>query len=481
MASRPSARHNGGLREKSPRLSSQQNSRDAALPHHRGDVENGHHRRTRKRPQKGLVRVKSAGESGRRGLHPLHFFRIVWRSTSWLSRAVNILWPIVPAAIAVHYALPERHTLGFVLSYIAMVPCANLIGFAGQELARKMPHVLGVLVETTIASIVEIVLFMMLLTKGQYILIKGAILGSILANLLLCLGCCFIASGVRRADAVFDETISEAGSGLLLTAGVGLAIPAIYEHSLSTALEEGTITQTLIDSNVTGISRAVAILLLLSYIVFIWFQTATHHGLFTAMLEYDEERDHDKEKDMRKDKLTLTECIVALTVSVALVTIIAYILTTEIPFIIEEHGLTDPFMGLILVPLVEKAAEHLTAIDEAWDNQMNFALIHCIGATLQTALLNTPLVIIVGWGLNHTEMDLNFEIFDITMLILAILTIGNFLRDQKSNYLEGFLCVVVYVAIAVAAFYYPTSEEAHGSASGETTTEHLIARAMGAL
>lgn len=192
------------------------------------------------------------------------------------------------------------------------------------------------------------------------------------------------------------------------------------------------------------------------------------------MLEYDEERDHDRVKDMNKDKLTLTECIIALAVSVALVTIIAVALVQEIPYIIEEHNITDPFMGLILVPLVEKAAEHLTAIDEAWDNQMNFALIHCVGATLQTALLNTPLVVIVGWGYGQ-QMDLNFEIFDITMLILAILTVGNFLRDQKTNYLEGFLCVVVYVAIAVAAFYYPSAEE---GSSGETTTEQLVARAM---
>lgn len=69
-----------------------------------------------------------------------------------------------------------------------------------------------------VASIVEIILFMLLLKNQQYTLLKGAILGSILANLLLCLGCCFIASGVRRPDATFDETISEAGSGLLLTA-----------------------------------------------------------------------------------------------------------------------------------------------------------------------------------------------------------------------------------------------------------------------
>ncbi|KAG4217138.1 hypothetical protein PC116_g34381 [Phytophthora cactorum] len=76
-------------------------------------------------------------------------------------------------------------------------------------------------------------------------------------------------------------------------------------------------------------------------------------------------------------------------------------------------------------------------------------------------MLNAPLVVIVGWGY-HFPMDFNFEIFDIVMLILAIITVGNFLRDQKSDYLEGFLCVIVYVSIAVAAFYYPNPHEAAG-------------------
>lgn len=94
-------------------------------------------------------KIKAAGESGRTGFHPLHFFRIAARSSCKASAAVNILWPAVPAAIAVKYALPG-HTLAiFVLAYIAMVPCANLIGFSGQELGRKLPHVIGVLVETT--------------------------------------------------------------------------------------------------------------------------------------------------------------------------------------------------------------------------------------------------------------------------------------------------------------------------------------------
>lgn len=85
---------------------------------------------------------------------------------------------------------------------------------------------------------------------------------------------------------------------------------------------------------------------------------------------------------------------------------------------------------------------------------MNFALAHVLGSSIQTALLNTPLIVIIGWGIN-VPMDLNFEIFDSVVLILAIVVVGGFLRDGKSNYLEGFLCVMVYIIIAISAFYYP--------------------------
>ena len=103
-------------------------------------------------------------------------------------------------------------------SYIAMVPCANTIGLAGQEFARKIPKVVGILAETTLGSIVELILFIVLLTKDQYFVIKSAILGSILATLLLCLGLCFFVGGMRREGQQFSETVSEVGSGLLLTA-----------------------------------------------------------------------------------------------------------------------------------------------------------------------------------------------------------------------------------------------------------------------
>ncbi|PQE22952.1 calcium proton exchanger protein [Rutstroemia sp. NJR-2017a BBW] len=204
----------------------------------------------------------------------------------------------------------------------------------------------------------------------------------------------------------------------------------------------------------------------------------THHGIYDTLFEADEARDEDRHKDLAKDKLTLTECIVALAISIALVTIIAISLVEQIEHIVDGYGVSDAFMGLILVPLVEKAAEHLSAIDEAWDNQMNFALSHVLGATVQTALFNGPLVVIIGWGLNK-QMDLNFELFDIVVLILAILVVGNFLRDQKSNYLEGALCVIVYIIIAVAAFYYPNPwhPKEGGESGGEGTAAEGAAEA----
>jgi Ca2+:H+ antiporter len=120
-----------------------------------------------------------------------------------------------------------------------MVPAANLLGFAGQELGRKLPHVIGTILETTLGSLVEIILFMVLISRGndQIIIIKAAILGSILANLLLCLGACFFAGGMRRDEQEFHEAVSEVGSNLMLVAGSKcrlIVVPSgVYANSLT--------------------------------------------------------------------------------------------------------------------------------------------------------------------------------------------------------------------------------------------------------
>ena len=242
---------------------------------------------------------------------------------------------------------------------------------------------------------------------------------------------------------------------------MALVIPTTYYA----ALNDNTNTSTTVEDNVLRISRATAIILLLAYFWYVFFQTRSHHGLYDAIFEGDEERDRDRERDLAKAKLTLPETLVALVIAITVVALMAIFLVLQIEKIVEDHGVSEAFVGLILVPLVEKAAEHITAVDEAYDNSMNLALSHVLGASVQTALLNTPLVVIVGWGMN-IPMSLNFEVFNAVVLILAILVVGGFLRDGKSNYLEGVLCIFVYVLIAVAAFYYPSPETSEEPASG---------------
>jgi len=252
---------------------------------------------------------------------------------------------------------------------------------------------------------------------------------------------------------------------------VALVIPTIFATAIS-----GSQPAEVTRSEVQSISRACAIILLLAFAVYVVFQMVSHHSIYDDILEKDEAADEDRELDMKKDKLTLIECIIALVIAITFVALMAIYLVQQIPFVVEERGVKDAFLGLILVPLVEKAAEHLTALDEAHDNQMNFALSHVLGASIQTALLNAPLVMLVGWA-TGSDMSFEFELFDAVVLILAILVVGNFLRDGKSNYLEGALSVLVYVLIATCAFYYPnpitgsstTSLEANGTAAGNGT------------
>ena len=134
--------------------------------------------------------IQPDGESGRKWFHPWHFVRICFRSSSTASQWTNVLWPFTIAAMILHFAFPELELWIFITAYVGMVPAANLVGFAGQELARKIPKVAGVILETTFGSLVEIILFMVLIKGGnsKVPIIRAAILGSILANMLLCLG-----------------------------------------------------------------------------------------------------------------------------------------------------------------------------------------------------------------------------------------------------------------------------------------------------
>lgn len=244
------------------------------LPQHEKDAEIANHEGKHPRVL-GLFRVQSTGESGRKGFHPFHFFYIIFRSTCTLSMIVNILWPFVPVAIVMGFARPDLTIWIFALNYIAMVPTANVLGFAGGELARKLPRVYGILLETSLTSAVEIILFMVLIKRdaGEELInvIQAAILGSILANLLLCLGLCFFFGGLRRDEQILHEAVSEVGSGLLLVAGFGLLIPSAFHATLASGVADGNMTSDELEDTTNRVSRATSIILLCAYIMYVFF------------------------------------------------------------------------------------------------------------------------------------------------------------------------------------------------------------------
>jgi Ca2+:H+ antiporter len=320
------------------------------------------------------------GESGRSGFQARHFFSVIWRSSSKISMAVNILWPFVPVAFFLHF-VADAPLWTFATSYMGMIPAANMLGFAGQEFARKMPKVAGILIETTFGSIVEIILFVVLIANhelsrgssehGNMIpVIQAAILGSILTNLLLCLGLCFFFGGIRHSSQKFHAIVSEVGSGLLLVAAFGLLIPSAFYSALKSeaAPDPGVLhdkfTRGKLQADVLQISRAASVVLMASFALYIWFCVSSQHSIFDEVIEADEHRDADREEDLQKPKFTMTEAIVALIISLACVTLLLIFLVDEIEHVVRS-GVPDQFLGLILLPLVEKAAEHLTAIDEA--------------------------------------------------------------------------------------------------------------------
>jgi Ca2+:H+ antiporter len=276
--------------------------------------------------------IEADGESGRRGFHPLKFLTICWRSSCTASRYTNVLWPFTIAAMVLHFGFRHpSHNVElwiFITAYIGMVPAANLVGFAGQELARKLPKVYGVVLETTFGSVVEIVLFMVLIKQpgeGNIQVIRAAILGSILANLLLCLGLCFFIGGIFHPNQSFHEAISEVGSNLMLVACLGLVIPTIFYQSLVTNFGVD-----MIEARTLRISRITAIVLLIAFLVYLWFQVRSHHGLYEDILEEDEHKDHDRHRDLAKAKLTFTEAVVGVIIGLTFVSFMAVFLVEQI-------------------------------------------------------------------------------------------------------------------------------------------------------
>ena len=166
----------------------------------------------------------------------------------------------------------------------------------------------------------------------------------------------------------------------------------------------------------------------------------------------------DKKSDNKKPAMSRTAAIMLLLVSTGFVAFCAELLVGSIPQMISNTTVSQAFIGLIILPIVGNAAEHVTAVTVATKNKMDLAIGVAVGSSIQIALFVTPFVVLLGWIMNK-DMSLYFNLFETVSLFVTAFVVNFLVLDGRSNYLEGSLLIAAYVIIAVAAFFYPNLSE----------------------
>lgn len=235
------------------------------------------------------------------------------------------------------------------------------------------------------------------------------------------LGCCFVAGGFQGGEQRFNETVASTMSSLMAVASSSLIIPATLYATLSSSESDS-------EHNILILSHGTAIILLILYILFLFFQLRSHSYLF------DEETAVEEESDAHI--LSPVSAGVALTVITVLVAVCAEYLVDSIDDIVKTAHISKTFIGLILLPIVGNAAEHVTACIVAYKNKMDLAIGVAIGSSLQIALFVTPFLVVLGWIIGQ-PMTLHFQGFETVVFFVSMLVVNYLIQDGRSNYLEG--------------------------------------------
>ncbi|KAL1854640.1 Vacuolar calcium ion transporter [Paecilomyces lecythidis] len=361
---------------------------------------------------------------------------------------VNLLLVFVPLGI-VAGALNWNPTVVFALNFFAIIPLASLLSFATEELAAVMGQTLGGLMNATFGNAVELIVSIIALKDHQIRVVQASMLGSILSNILLVLGCCFFVGGLRYHEQSFNSTVASTMSSLLALSSASLIIPATLYNALTDVKSDHDT-----DRNILVLSHGTAIILLVIYVMYLYFQLKSHSDLFEEANSEESDIENQEEGEAEEHLLSPFAAGVALIVVTVLVAVCADYLVGSIDSIVEKTGMSKTFIGLVLIPIVGNAAEHVTAVVVAWKNKMDLAIGVAVGSSLQIALFVTPFLVVLGWILDE-PMTLHFETFETVAFFVSALVVIFLIQDGKSNYLEGGLCLGLYMVMAIAFYVYP--------------------------
>ncbi|MDU6113279.1 MAG: calcium/proton exchanger [Paeniclostridium sordellii] len=321
-------------------------------------------------------------------------------------------------------------TVMFVLAALSIIPLAGLMGEATEEISFYTGPKIGGFLNATFGNATELIISFFALKAGLFDVVKASIAGSVIGNILLVLGASMLFGGLKHKNQTFNKKVIEVSSSMLLFAVIGLCIPAIFTH---------TIDPKLLNTKYEGLSIVVAIIMFAIYILSLVFSFFTHKDIYSI--------DHEEEGSA---KWSLKKSIIILAIATILIAIESEFLVSGVDSITATLGLSEFFVGIILIPIIGNAAEHSTAIVMAMKNKMDVSVEIAVGSSLQIILFVAPVLIFLS--LLFTPMSIVFNQFELVSLIVSVLIVNRVASDGESNWLEGVQLLSVYLIIAAGFF-----------------------------
>ncbi len=373
---------------------------------------------------------------------------------------IRYLIIFVPVAFALEFIPGIRNDLLlFLVCCLGLIPLAGFLGEATEELAVHTGPRVGGLLNATLGNAAELIISIVALSQGKIELVKASITGSILGNLLLILGLALLLGGLRHGIQHFDRQAAGVAASMMTLAVIGLIVPTLFEVVRQIQFGELNLFTTAVeDPSLDWLSLGVAGVLIVLYVlslIFTFRQPGRGVGGHTGV------QDRTPDGEVHTAKWSIPVAIGVLAAStLGIVFLSEFLVGTVEPFA-EALGLSEFFIGIIIIPLVGNVAEHIVAVQMAIKNKMDLAMTIAMGSSMQVALLVAPLLVFISL-IFGPEMTLFFTVLEVAALTLAVLIATIISVDGESNWLEGAQLLAVYVITGLGFFYITT-----GLASGE--------------
>jgi Ca2+:H+ antiporter len=356
-------------------------------------------------------------------------------------RPVYALSIFIPVAVVLK-AVGASPAAIFFTAAVAVIPTAALMGEATEHLAARSGPGIGGLLNVTFGNAPELIIAVLALEKGLHEVVKASVVGSIVSNILLVLGASMVVGGIGRDKQTFSRTAAHAQAAMLMLALVALLLPAVFQLANGDHLPTVGPSRFSFGSDVEHLSFYVALVLLASYAAGLVFSLKTHREVFNPYKE-----------DHTTGAWTVRRSVILLAVAGLLVGGMSELLVGSIEDASHDAGLSQFFVGVVVVAIVGNAAEHWVAVLVARKNQMDLAMNIAVGSGAQIALFVAPLLVLLSFVLGPAPMPLVFNGFELGGMLFAVLIVNYVTAEGESNWFEGVQLLAVYLVLGLS-FYF---------------------------